>query len=99
MLRKPWAALMGSPPGVLTSRVYGFILHRHRGASYALVFALTALESSAVLGFLFPGELPIVLSVVLAFERKVSLPPVMPSAIAGAILRDSVGYEVGARWG
>src|SRR5205807_4328538 len=36
---------------------------------------------------------------VLAFQGKVSLPLVMGSAIAGAILGDSVGYGVGARWG
>ena len=81
------------------SHVIGFILHLHGGAAYALVFALPALESSAFLGFLFPGELAIVLGGVLAFQGRVSLPLVVASAIAGAILGDSVGYAVGARWG
>src|SRR5882672_810516 len=81
------------------SRVIGLILHLHGSAAYALVFALPALESSAFVGFLFPGELAIVLGGVLAFQGKVSLPLAMASAIGGAILGDSVGYAVGARWG
>src|SRR2546429_9946361 len=81
------------------SGVIGLILHLHGSAAYALVFALPALESSAFLGLLFPGELAVVLGGVLAFQGRVSLPLVMASAIAGAILGDSVGYAVGAGWG
>ena len=53
------------------SRVIDFILHLRGGAAYALVFALPALESSAFVGFLFPGELAI-LGGRLAFQGKVS---------------------------
>jgi undecaprenyl-diphosphatase len=81
------------------SRVIDFILHLQGGGAYALVFALPALESSAFVGFLFPGELAIILGGVLAFQGKVSLPLIMGMAIAGAIIGDSVGYAVGARWG
>src|SRR2546421_12960813 len=81
------------------SQVIGFILHLHGGAAYALVFALPALESSAFLGFLFPGELAIVLGGVLAFQGRVSLPLVTASAIGGALLGDSGGGAVGGRWG
>jgi membrane protein DedA with SNARE-associated domain len=66
------------------SRVIGFILHLHSGAAYSLVFLLPALESSAFVGFLFPGELATILGGVLAYQGKASLPPVMASAIAGA---------------
>src|SRR5260370_30179203 len=81
------------------TRVIGFILDLHGGAAYVLVFALPALESSAFLGFLFPGELAIVLGGVLAFQGRGSLPLVMAAAIGGAILGGSVGYLGGARWG
>ena len=81
------------------SRVVDFILHLHGGDAYALVFVMPALESSAFIGFLFPGELTIILGGVLAFQGKVALLPVMGAAIAGAIIGDSVGYAVGARWG
>src|SRR6267143_2879265 len=65
----------------------------------AVVFALPALESSAFVGFVFPGEIGVLLGGVLAFEHRVSLPAVLAAAIAGAVIGDSVGYEVGKRWG
>src|SRR5437899_565954 len=81
------------------SRVIEVILHLRGGAAYALIFLLPALESSAFVGFLFPGELAVVLGGVLAYQGRVSLPWVAAAAIAGAIVGDSVGYAVGARWG
>src|SRR5437899_11987260 len=81
------------------SRVVEVILHLRGGAAYALVFLLPALESSAFIGFLFPGELAVLLGGVLAYQGRVSLPWVAAAAIAGAIVGDSVGYAVGARWG
>ncbi|HLY83671.1 MAG TPA: hypothetical protein VKQ71_11830, partial [Acidimicrobiales bacterium] len=65
----------------------------------AVVFALPALESSAFVGFIFPGEIAVVLGGVLAFQHHVSLPAVMAAAVSGAIIGDTVGYAVGRRWG
>src|SRR2546428_6718379 len=65
----------------------------------ALVFLLPALESSAFLGFIFPGEIAVILGGVLASQHKVSLPAVLVAAIAGAIIGDTIGYEVGKQWG
>lgn len=65
----------------------------------ALVFALPALEASIFLGFVFPGETAVVLGGVLAAEGKVPVWLVGAVAAAGAIVGDSVGYWVGARWG
>src|SRR5438132_7474087 len=56
------------------SRVIEVILHLRGGAAYALIFLLPALESSAFVGFLFPGELAVVLGGVLAYQGRVSLP-------------------------
>src|SRR2546429_6617163 len=81
------------------SRVVEVILHLRGGAAYALVFLLPALESSSFIGFRFPGELAVLLGGVLAYQGRVSLPWVAAAAIAGAIVGDSVGYAVGARWG
>ena len=64
-----------------------------------LVFALPALEASAFIGFIVPGEIGVLLGGVLANQHKVSLWQVLVAGIAGAIIGDSVGYEVGKRYG
>lgn len=81
------------------ARVVEVLLHLRGTAAYALVFALPALESSAFVGFIFPGEVAVLLGGVLAFQGRVSLPGVALAAILGAIAGDSVGYAVGARYG
>jgi len=75
------------------------ILDLHGWTALAIVFALPALESSAFLGFIFPGEIAVLLGGVLAFEHRVPLGSVLAAAILGAILGDAVGYWVGRRWG
>lgn len=65
----------------------------------ALVFALPALESSAFVGFIFPGETALVLGGVLAYEGTTSLAAVLIAGIGGAVIGDSVGYAVGRRYG
>src|SRR2546421_10681697 len=81
------------------SRVVEVILHLRGGAAYALVFLLPALESSAFIGFLFPGEIAVLLGGVLAFEGRVPLLAVLTAAVLGAVVGDSIGYAVGRRWG
>jgi len=75
------------------------ILALHGWAALAVVFLLPALESSAFLGFLFPGEIAVLLGGVLASQRNVGLTGVLAAGVAGAIIGDTVGYEVGKRWG
>jgi membrane-associated protein len=64
-----------------------------------LVFALPALEASAFVGFIVPGEIGVLLGGVLANQHRVSLTGVLIAGIAGAIIGDSVGYVVGDRYG
>jgi membrane protein DedA with SNARE-associated domain/membrane-associated phospholipid phosphatase len=64
-----------------------------------VVFALPALESSAFVGFIFPGEIALLLGGVLAYQGRVPLAAVLTAGIAGAIVGDSVGYAVGKRYG
>lgn len=64
-----------------------------------VVFALPALESSAFLGFIFPGEMAVLLGGVIASQGRVPLVAVLIAAIGGAIAGDAVGYLVGRRWG
>jgi membrane protein DedA with SNARE-associated domain/membrane-associated phospholipid phosphatase len=64
-----------------------------------LVFAFPALEASAFVGFVFPGEIAVILGGVAAWRGTVPLWAVITAAVAGAIIGDSVGYLVGRRWG
>ena len=65
----------------------------------SLVFLLPGLEASIFLGFVLPGETAVVVGGFLAYEGKIPLYAVFVAAIAGAILGDSAGYEVGRKWG
>lgn len=75
------------------------ILRLHGWVALLVIFAVPALESSAFLGFLFPGEAAVLLGGVLAFQGRVSLAAAIFAAMAGAIIGDSVGYEVGKHFG
>jgi membrane-associated protein len=57
------------------------------------------LESAALIGFFFPGELAVLLGGVLAQQGKVPLFGVYVAAIVGAIMGDAIGYEMGKRFG
>ena len=63
------------------------------------VFLIPALEASAFVGFVFPGEIAVILGGVVASRGRVSLAAVVIAAASGAIIGDSVGYFIGRRWG
>ena len=63
-----------------------------------LVFAFPALEASAFLGFVFPGEIAVILGGVAASRGTVPLWAVIVAAVSGGVIGDSVGYLIGRRW-
>src|SRR5712691_1078467 len=65
----------------------------------ALVFLLPALEASAFVGFVFPGEVAVILGGVAAARGIVPLWAVIVAAVSGAVIGDSAGYLIGRRWG
>ena len=75
------------------------ILHLHGWVALLVIFAIPALESSAFLGFVFPGEIAVLLGGVLAYQHKVSLAAALAAGIAGAVIGDTVGFEVGRQFG
>jgi membrane protein DedA with SNARE-associated domain/membrane-associated phospholipid phosphatase len=81
------------------SRISDVILSLHGWVALLVVFLLPALEASAFIGFLFPGEIAVILGGVLAFQHRVDLSAVIIVAVAGAVVGDTVGYAVGRRWG
>jgi undecaprenyl-diphosphatase len=80
-------------------KVINAILGLSGTPAYVLIFALAALESSSFLGFLFPGELAVLLGGVLASQGRITLGGAIAVAVSGAIIGDTVGYAIGARWG
>jgi membrane protein DedA with SNARE-associated domain len=75
------------------------LLHLHGPVIYAIVAALVFAEAALFFGFVFPGETAIVVAGVLASQHRVSLPILLLVIVASAIVGDSVGYEVGRRFG
>jgi undecaprenyl-diphosphatase len=75
------------------------ILSLHGWVALAIVFGLPALEASAFVGFVFPGEIAVLLGGVLAFQHRIGLTSAIVAAVSGAIVGDSVGYFIGKRWG
>ena len=75
------------------------ILQLHGPSAYALIFFIPALEASLFLGFVFPGEIAVLLGGVLAYQGRISLGWAIGFAIAGAVIGDSIGYEVGRHYG
>lgn len=79
--------------------VAAFILGLPGWVAILVVFLLPMLESSAFVGFVFPGEIALILGGVLAFEGVVPLWAVLVAGMAGAVLGDTIGYAVGRRYG
>ncbi|HEY0539273.1 MAG TPA: DedA family protein [Actinoallomurus sp.] len=75
------------------------LLHLHGPVIYAVVAALVFAEAALFFGFVFPGETAIVVGGVLASQHRVSLPILLLVIVVSAIVGDSVGYEVGRRYG
>jgi undecaprenyl-diphosphatase len=83
----------------MLDRVAALILSLPPWVALLVVFLLPALESSAFVGFVFPGEIALILGGVLAYEQVVPLWAVLAAGIGGAIIGDSVGYLIGRRYG
>jgi membrane-associated protein len=75
------------------------LLGLHGPVIYAVVAALVFAEAALFFGFVFPGETAIVVAGVLASQHRVSLPILLIVIVVSAVVGDSVGYEVGRRFG
>jgi undecaprenyl-diphosphatase len=75
------------------------LLGRVGSWSYLVIFLAAALESSAFVGLFVPGDTVAVMAGFLAWEGVLDLPETIAVAAAGAILGDSIGYELGRRLG
>ncbi len=66
---------------------------------YILLFLLCLLEASAFVGLFIPGETALLIAGVLSQQGKLSLAVCIASATVGAIIGDSLGYEIGRHFG
>jgi undecaprenyl-diphosphatase len=64
-----------------------------------VVFLLAAAESAAFFGLVIPGEVAVILGGVAAGTGSVSLWVMIPTAVAGAVIGDSIGYRLGKTLG
>jgi undecaprenyl-diphosphatase len=83
----------------MTASIPDLLLALPGWAVLIAVFLLPALESSAFIGFLFPGEIAVILGGVAAAAGRMPLPAMIAAAILGAVIGDSIGYAIGKRWG
>ena len=67
--------------------------------AYVVVAMLAALEASAFVGLVVPGELALLTGGYLAYQGRASLGVMMAVAAVGAVVGDSVGYEIGRHFG
>lgn len=68
-------------------------------AAYISVGALCFGEAAVLIGFVLPGETAAILGGVLASQHKASLAVMALVVVCAAIAGDSVGFEVGRRFG
>ena len=66
---------------------------------YVIVGLLVFAEDALFVGFVVPGETAAILGGVAASRHHASLPVVCAVVVAAAIVGDTVGYEIGARFG
>jgi undecaprenyl-diphosphatase len=67
--------------------------------AYIVLALLAAAESAAFVGLALPGEAAMMLGGFLAFQGRVSLGWMMVAGALGAVVGDSVGYEIGRLFG
>lgn len=66
---------------------------------YVVVGLLTLLEASAFVGLVIPGETALLVGGFLAYQGRASVAVMMAVGALGAVVGDSVGYEIGRHLG
>jgi membrane protein DedA with SNARE-associated domain len=67
--------------------------------AYVVAFVAAASEAALFVGLVFPGETVLLGAGYLAWRGVLSLPLLIAIAAAGAIIGDSIGYEIGRHFG
>lgn len=75
------------------------LISLHGTIVYVVVGALVLVEDALFVGFVIPGETAAILGGVAAGLGHVSLPGIIAVVVLAAIVGDSIGYEIGHRFG
>ena len=67
--------------------------------AYVVIAVLVFGEAAVFIGFVLPGETVCILGGVLAATGRLSLVVLLPLVVLAAVVGDTVGYEVGSRFG
>src|SRR5919198_6413914 len=67
--------------------------------AYIVLALLAAAESAAFVGLAVPGETAMLLGGFLAYQHRVSLGVMMAAGAIGAVVGDSIGYQIGRLFG
>ncbi len=81
------------------SKILDQLVGLHGTVVYLVVGALVFAENALFVGFVLPGETAAILGGVAASRGNVSLTLMCTVVVLAAIVGDSVGYEIGARYG
>jgi membrane-associated protein len=65
--------------------------------TYAVVFLLTAAETSAFVGLLVPGESAVLLAAAVAGHGELNAPLLAAAVVTGAVTGDNLGFALGRR--
>jgi membrane protein DedA with SNARE-associated domain len=81
------------------TKILDQLLGLHGAVVYLIVGVLVFAEDALFVGFVLPGETAAILGGVAASRGNVSVTLMCVIAVFAAIVGDSVGYEIGARYG
>ncbi len=81
------------------SGIVSHLLHVPPPLALVLIAALVFAEAAIFVGFILPGETAVLLGGVLASAGVLPLPLLLVVVVSAAVVGDSVGYEVGRRFG
>lgn len=83
----------------MISSFLGLLVGLHGWPVYVIAWAAAFLESAAFFGLVVPGETVMLIAGMLAAGGVVPLPGLLVGVIVAAVLGESVGYWIGARFG
>ena len=88
---------------MLNATIVSFLTDKIQHLSSGLVYGLVALlvfgEAALFIGFVLPGETSVIVAGVVASQGHVNVVVLCALVVVAAIVGDSVGYEVGRRYG